>query len=148
VSKAYCYIPGGRIHSIQIGDIFLDGQLKVLNKLGYGAYPTVWLVRDASQNFLAALKVLTSDVSLVGLGAKLRGMLVEHQDFVALPFGPCTGTKWYLRYFDFTYRQPNSLSVYNIIKRLLSLSNIRRKTVRDSIQGIAYPHQAGIGQVS
>ncbi|KAL3492783.1 serine/threonine protein kinase [Aspergillus germanicus] len=38
------YRPGG-FHPVYIGDIFND-RYKVLNKIGYGVYSTVWLVRD------------------------------------------------------------------------------------------------------
>lgn len=38
------YRPGG-FHPVYIGDIFND-RWKVLNKIGYGRYSTVWLVRD------------------------------------------------------------------------------------------------------
>jgi serine/threonine-protein kinase SRPK3 len=39
------YCPGG-YHPVQIGDSFKDGAYKVVNKLGYGQYSTVWLVQD------------------------------------------------------------------------------------------------------
>lgn len=39
------YRPGG-YHPIHLGDVFQD-RYKVLRKLGYGSYSTVWLVRDS-----------------------------------------------------------------------------------------------------
>lgn len=38
------YRPGG-FHPVYIGDIYND-RYKVLNKIGYGVYSTVWLVQD------------------------------------------------------------------------------------------------------
>lgn len=38
------YHPGG-FHPVYIGDIYAD-RYKILNKIGYGAYSTVWLVQD------------------------------------------------------------------------------------------------------
>ena len=38
------YYPGG-FHPVYIGDLF-NGRYEVLNKIGYGVYSTVWLVRD------------------------------------------------------------------------------------------------------
>lgn len=38
------YRPGG-FHPVYIGDVFND-RYKVLNKIGYGQYSTVWLVKD------------------------------------------------------------------------------------------------------
>ena len=38
------YRPGG-LHPVYIGDVYHD-KYKVLNKIGYGVYSTVWLARD------------------------------------------------------------------------------------------------------
>ncbi|KAB8271101.1 kinase-like domain-containing protein [Aspergillus minisclerotigenes] len=59
------YRPGG-FHPVYIGDVFKD-RYKVLNKIGYGVYSTVWLVRDLEpaqsglENQFRALKVLSAD---------------------------------------------------------------------------------------
>lgn len=39
------YHPGG-FHPVHLGDLFNDGQFKVIRKLGEGAYSTVWLAHD------------------------------------------------------------------------------------------------------
>lgn len=39
----YC---AGGYHPVQIGDSFNHGRYKVVNKLGYGMYSTVWLAFD------------------------------------------------------------------------------------------------------
>lgn len=39
------YRPGG-YHPVRIGDAFNSGKYKVVNKLGYGAYSTVWLAQN------------------------------------------------------------------------------------------------------
>ncbi|KAM5341966.1 hypothetical protein ACJ41O_014997 [Fusarium nematophilum] len=58
------YQPGG-FHPVYIGDLF-DDRFKVLSKIGYGVYSTVWLVRDlraSSDNgseVFRALKVLSA----------------------------------------------------------------------------------------
>jgi serine/threonine protein kinase len=77
----------GGLHPIRIGDSLQGDQFKILNKLGYGAYSTVWLAMDSLQNRLVALKVLRGGVSLVGIEAKLAGTLAVHQDrrLLALP---------------------------------------------------------------
>ncbi|KIH91389.1 serine protein kinase [Sporothrix brasiliensis 5110] len=58
------YYPGN-LHPIDVGDILGDGErYKVLRKLGYGAFSTVWLARDLSkedggaENRFVALKVV------------------------------------------------------------------------------------------
>ncbi|CAI7592512.1 unnamed protein product [Penicillium discolor] len=59
------YRPGG-FHPVYIGDVFKD-RYKVLNKIGYGVYSTVWLVRDLQptkpglENEFRALKVLSAE---------------------------------------------------------------------------------------
>ncbi|KAH8120747.1 serine/threonine-protein kinase SRPK3 [Trichoderma asperellum] len=56
------YQPGG-FHPVYIGDIFND-RFKVLSKIGYGRYSTVWLVRDLEasdiQHEFRALKILSA----------------------------------------------------------------------------------------
>jgi non-specific serine/threonine protein kinase len=39
------YRPGG-YHPVLLGDVFHNGQYKVIRKLGEGSYSTVWLARD------------------------------------------------------------------------------------------------------
>jgi serine/threonine-protein kinase SRPK3 len=41
------YRPGG-FHPVYIGDVYAD-KYKIMNKIGYGTYSTVWLVRDLSK---------------------------------------------------------------------------------------------------
>ncbi|KAL2674253.1 hypothetical protein Neosp_012704 [[Neocosmospora] mangrovei] len=57
------YRPGG-FHPVYIGDVFND-RYKVLNKIGYGQYSTVWLVKDLQasgdgSSVFWALKVLSA----------------------------------------------------------------------------------------
>lgn len=39
------YCPGG-YHPVHLGDSFKDGQYRIINKLGWGSFSTVWLARD------------------------------------------------------------------------------------------------------
>ncbi|KAI1735516.1 kinase-like protein [Xylaria scruposa] len=54
------YCPGG-YHPVRIGDEFNGGGYRVISKLGYGLYSTVWLARNLRTNQHVALKVLTAD---------------------------------------------------------------------------------------
>ncbi|CCF41073.1 serine/threonine protein kinase [Colletotrichum higginsianum] len=58
------YRPGG-FHPVYIGDVY-HGRYEVLNKIGYGAYSTVWLVNDkktpeGEAHKFFALKVLSAE---------------------------------------------------------------------------------------
>lgn len=48
----------GGLHPVYVGDVYND-RYRVLNKIGYGSYSTVWLVRD-----LTAEYVCPSSISL------------------------------------------------------------------------------------
>ncbi|KAI1413533.1 kinase-like protein [Hypoxylon sp. FL1857] len=56
--KRYC---SGGYHPVHIGDEFHGGRYKVVTKLGYGAYSTVWLARNLQTGKHVALKILTAD---------------------------------------------------------------------------------------
>lgn len=36
----------GKFHPIHLGDLLNDARYKIIRKLGYGSYSTVWLARD------------------------------------------------------------------------------------------------------
>jgi serine/threonine protein kinase len=52
------YVKGG-YHPVQIGDIF-HGRYRVLRKLGWGHFSTVWLCWDLLEKKFVALKVVKS----------------------------------------------------------------------------------------
>ncbi|KAF5615020.1 dis1-suppressing kinase dsk1 [Fusarium tjaetaba] len=56
------YRPGG-FHPVHLGDLFNDGQFKVIRKLGEGAYSTVWLAHDLRNSRYVALKILISETT-------------------------------------------------------------------------------------
>lgn len=44
------YKPGG-FHPVYIGEVY-DNRYRILNKIGYGVYSTVWLVKDLQQEYV------------------------------------------------------------------------------------------------
>ncbi|KPM35260.1 hypothetical protein AK830_g11315 [Neonectria ditissima] len=54
----YCI---GGYHPTRIGDLFNHDKYKILSKLGYGVYSTVWLALDLELKRHVALKILTAD---------------------------------------------------------------------------------------
>ncbi|KAF5234764.1 hypothetical protein FANTH_11953 [Fusarium anthophilum] len=57
---ADAYYPGG-LHPVELGDVFNDGQYKVIRKIGEGSFSTVWLAHDLKNSRYVALKILVSD---------------------------------------------------------------------------------------
>jgi len=55
--EQYCE---GEFHPIHIGDQFHD-RYRIVNKLGYGSYSTVWLVKDEQRSQYSSLKITTAD---------------------------------------------------------------------------------------
>ncbi|KAG8415453.1 hypothetical protein J3458_009300 [Metarhizium acridum] len=54
------YCKGG-YHPVRIGDQFNNNKYKVVSKMGYGVYSTVWLAFDLELKQHVALKILTAD---------------------------------------------------------------------------------------
>ncbi|KAJ2021174.1 serine/threonine protein kinase, CMGC [Coemansia sp. RSA 922] len=53
------YCKGG-YHPVKIGDVFKGQQYKVVRKLGWGHFSTVWLAHDRENNIHVALKIVKS----------------------------------------------------------------------------------------
>ncbi|KAM5445530.1 putative non-specific serine/threonine protein kinase [Microsporum audouinii] len=53
------YRPGG-FHPVHLGEVY-NGKYKVLRKLGFGRYSTVWLVQNEEEHNFRALKVLSAE---------------------------------------------------------------------------------------
>ena len=53
------YVPGG-YHPTLVGDTFGNSRYKVVHKLGFGGYSTIWLARDQQCQRYVSLKILTA----------------------------------------------------------------------------------------
>ncbi|KAK4451219.1 kinase-like domain-containing protein [Podospora aff. communis PSN243] len=53
------YEPGG-FHPVHLGDVFDDGRYKVVHKLGFGGFSTVWLARDTTGDRWVAVKIIVA----------------------------------------------------------------------------------------
>ena len=53
----------GGYHPVRIGDVYSDGRYRVVHKLGFGSYSTVWLARDSQLNRYVALKIIVAEAS-------------------------------------------------------------------------------------
>ncbi|KAH7907716.1 kinase-like domain-containing protein [Hygrophoropsis aurantiaca] len=56
------YYRKGGYHPVHIGDI-MHNRYRVVNKLGYGAYATVWLVKDLDSGQYASLKIIAAEAT-------------------------------------------------------------------------------------
>lgn len=53
------YEPGG-FHPVHIGDVYDNGRYRIVHKLGFGGFSTVWLARDSLENGWTALKIVAA----------------------------------------------------------------------------------------
>ncbi|KAJ5934433.1 hypothetical protein N7466_003980 [Penicillium verhagenii] len=70
------YRPGG-YHPLKIGDDLDDGRYRLVDKLGYGGYSTIWLVRDLQMARYVAVKVITADASICAPEASILCSLAK-----------------------------------------------------------------------
>ncbi len=56
------YAPGG-FHPVHLGDAFAEERYRVVHKLGFGGFSTVWLARDEIEQSYVSLKILVADAS-------------------------------------------------------------------------------------
>ncbi|KAF8485404.1 kinase-like domain-containing protein [Gautieria morchelliformis] len=150
------YYRKGGLHPIHIDDV-LKNRYRIVNKLGYGDYATVWLVDDLVSGRCAALKVLAADVSKVSEVAILR-RLKKRQ----LNDGDSTGQEFLVEYLDdFKVEGPNGTHQC-IVTEVLGPSidgdddldeiyddeqypiDIAKNLVAQVMRGVAYLHSCGV----
>ncbi|KAF8485412.1 kinase-like domain-containing protein [Gautieria morchelliformis] len=149
------YYRKGGLHPIHIDDV-LHNRYRIVNKLGYGVYATVWLVDDLVSGRYAALKVLAADVSKVSEVAILR-RLKQRQ----LNDGGSDGQEFLVEYLDdFKVEGPNGTDQC-IVTEVLGPSigdddldeiyddeqypiDIAKNLVAQVMRGVAYLHSCGV----
>ncbi|KAH7906169.1 kinase-like domain-containing protein [Hygrophoropsis aurantiaca] len=148
------YYRKGGYHPVHIGDI-IHNRYRVVNKLGYGGYSTVWLVKDLDMGRYASLKVIVADASKNASEVTLLRHLKEIQ--TNLPDIP--GGEFVMKVFDdFIVDGPNGTHQC-IVTEVLGLPldpnplevkehiypiDMAKKMVAQIAQGVAYLHRIGI----
>ncbi|GJJ11463.1 hypothetical protein Clacol_005696 [Clathrus columnatus] len=95
------YCPGG-FHPVHLNDTFKNGQYRVIHKLGYGTYGTVWLVHDTILKRYASLKILAASVSSSHSEVAVIQHLQQH--------ATGSGKEYVVEIFDtFEHTGPNGL---------------------------------------
>ncbi|RAL16295.1 kinase-like protein [Aspergillus homomorphus CBS 101889] len=126
------YEPGG-YHPITVGDTLHDGRYYIADKLGHGAYSTVWLARDTPRNRYVALKVNTAS-----------SVLREARVLRALSKPPSPGHPGRRSIPDlldeFEVRGPNGTHICYTVT--LAACNLRKISYR-LVQAVAYVHSQG-----
>ncbi|KAL4877801.1 kinase-like domain-containing protein [Aspergillus karnatakaensis] len=153
------YHPGG-YHPVDLGDLFNDGQYKVLRKLGEGSYSIVWLAHDLKNDRFVALKILTSNIT----GSTSELQIIHHLAKAA----PEQAARYVTQLLDeFKHRGPNGVhkclvlepmgpSANSMVEELPQFKprNIYMKVryplwmaksiLKQSLQALAFLHENGI----
>lgn len=143
----------GGFHPVALFSTIGDSdRYRILHKLGYGGFSTVWLARDSIRNGYVAIKILKARVSHEPEGGELKHLQIlqaakpDHpgRERIAMPLdhfhieGP-NGSHLCLIYPVFGPRA-NDL---RIIENFSAQS--KRKMARQAAEGLAYLHANGIG---
>ncbi|KAE8422770.1 kinase-like domain-containing protein [Aspergillus pseudocaelatus] len=158
------YRPGG-YHPVVLGDVFNNGQYKVIRKLGEGSYSTVWLAYyrylfPLRNSGYVALKIRVSEIS--GSTTELR--ILRHITEVA----PVEGARHITRLLgEFEHRGPNGAhrclvfepmgpSVNTMVEELPQFKprmqgmkiryalRMAKSILKQSLQALAFLHEKGI----
>ncbi|KAF2861390.1 kinase-like protein [Piedraia hortae CBS 480.64] len=81
------HIPGG-FHPVHLGDILHNERYRILHKLGYGSFSTVWAARDEQKQRYVAIKIPVADAPSTLETSILRTLAeskTEHPGMAYLP---------------------------------------------------------------
>ncbi|KAL6806353.1 kinase-like domain-containing protein [Trichoderma sp. SZMC 28013] len=53
----------GGYHPVHLNDLLCDGRYRILNKLGFGSFSTVWLTRDEVKEIYVSIKIVVAQQS-------------------------------------------------------------------------------------
>jgi serine/threonine-protein kinase SRPK3 len=143
----------GGFYPVELGDEVHNKRYRIIQKLGYGSYSTVWLARDTQRNSFVSLKFLCAEDShqtseaeiLRHLGAnsdhpgrqfvltlldqfEIQSVNGTHRCLVTEALGPSVGRMKEVA-VNYTYRLPLSVS---------------KRVATQFAKGVAYIHSRGV----
>ncbi|KAF8246148.1 kinase-like protein [Wilcoxina mikolae CBS 423.85] len=145
------YCPGG-YHPVYLNDRLKEGRYQILNKLGFGAFSTVWLARDLAEERNVTIKVVVAEKS-----ASNNHQLQILQQLLNCRDDP--GYKNVLHLLDSFYVDgPNGRHLCVVLDVLGPLAsdvvrrhdncclpgNLARKVSRQVLAAVKYVHGAGV----
>ncbi|KAF2083216.1 kinase-like protein [Saccharata proteae CBS 121410] len=147
----------GGYHPVCLGDLLKDGRYKVIHKIGFGAYSTVWVARDQQAHRYVAIKVNTSDIGILTRETLiLRTLSAAGQSCDSHP-----GSNHVVQFLDdFTVTGPNGThtclvlellgpSIQSGLWRKFHDGRLPREYVygvsKQAVLGLDYLHRNGIG---
>ncbi|KAL8706564.1 MAG: hypothetical protein Q9201_000377 [Fulgogasparrea decipioides] len=66
-------------HPVKLDDEFCDGRYRVVHKLGFGTYSTVWMAKDRRQDKYVALKIISAKGSASSNESRVLRLLEHHR---------------------------------------------------------------------
>lgn len=151
VEDVELYRPGG-FHPVHLGDTFSNGRYRIIHKLGYGGFSTVWLAREESQKRYVALKISTAEASSDSHELKILRHLERSSDQ--------PGRKYVASILDhFYFEGPNGLHICLVSKvggpsiaqvcqhqrrRRRFRGVLARRLARQAAQALEFMHSNGV----
>lgn len=144
----------GGYHPTVIGDTFYEGRYKVVHKLGFGGYSTIWLARDQHLQRYVSLKILVACQSSESNEAKIHRLLSSSS-----PESNHPGQRFVPRLLDdFTLNGPNGRHLCLVqevaacsirVAKEWSSNNMfpveaARSIAAQLILGVSYSHSRGV----
>ncbi|KAK1763008.1 Serine/threonine-protein kinase-like protein [Phialemonium atrogriseum] len=137
VERLHGYRPGG-YHPVHLHDRLHDGWYRVIHKLGYGGYSTVWLCRDTSSDTpkYVAVKILVASES----ERECRELLVNRLKAEAIEKNP-GGEHICLPLDQFDVHGPNGTHICLVYPE--TVDKIQQDVSRQVVEALSALHNRG-----
>ena len=143
----------GGYHPVRIGDVYSEGRYRIIHKLGFGSYSTVWLARDLQSNRYVALKIIVAEASETSSESRILHHLRNTYDLNFAGYSYLS-----VLWDDFSIKGPNGqhqclvskptrrsiACLKRVNKNWLIPIEIARAIVAQAILGLQSIHRSGI----